>query len=181
MCFSGPISKNRLSLIIVVQLYYLNSFFFFFFKQSPRQLLAPKGPCNSIFGHIVLGYYYFIQHVLTRDIRQIIGIQPLQHFLHIPIPRQTVTSQLHFICLGTRDHFIKNEFIKKAQGITEDNFQGESEYNTWPSRKRGKKAHSNACLSYQCIFRTICPQSLPLSEDKYILGTTSRISPVEKL
>ena len=83
MCFSGPISQNRLSLIIVVLLF----FFFFFQKQSPGQLLAPKGPCNSIFGHIVLGYYYFIQHVLTRNIRQIISIQPLQHFLHIPIPR----------------------------------------------------------------------------------------------
>lgn len=46
--------------------------------------------------------------------------------------------KLHFIWFGTEDHFIKKEFIKKRKkelDITEDGFQGESEYNTWPATK----------------------------------------------
>lgn len=52
-----------------------------------------------------------------------------QHFYTFTIPFYTVPFQLHFICVGTGDHFIKN-------GITEDGFQGQSEYNTWFSRKK---------------------------------------------
>lgn len=84
-----------------------------FEKQDTGQLWAPPGPSNWIFGHIVLEYRYVIPHVLTTDRSQNISSKPLQHFLHIATPPYTVTSQLHFICFGTADHFIKKEFIKK--------------------------------------------------------------------
>ena len=120
LCFRGPISQNRLSLIIVVQLYYLNSFFFFsfffFLKQGPGQLLAPKGPSNSIFGHIVLGYYYFIQHVLTRDTRQNISIQPLQHFLTHSSPPLDCHLPAALYMLWHQRSFHQKRLHKKSSG-----------------------------------------------------------------